>query len=55
MQARDTPQVIRGLQFFFSKQVNPEELGSSSAERKVLRKAVKAARLVLTQLSTSLS
>jgi nucleolar MIF4G domain-containing protein 1 len=55
VRAKDTPQVITGLQFFLCKQVNPEELALSGSERKTLRKALKTAKLVLTQLLTSLS
>lgn len=55
MRAKDTPQVITGLQYFVSKEANLEEIASSSSERKVLRKASKTAVLILTQLSTSLS
>jgi nucleolar MIF4G domain-containing protein 1 len=55
MRAKDSPQVITGLQFFLSKQVDPEGLVSNNSERKVLKKALKTARLLLTQLSISLS
>jgi nucleolar MIF4G domain-containing protein 1 len=55
MRAKDTPQVITGLQYFLSKEANFSDIASSSSERKVLKKASKTAILVLTQISTSLS
>jgi nucleolar MIF4G domain-containing protein 1 len=55
MRAKDTPQVITGLQYFLSREADLEKIASSSSDRKLLKRASKTMMLVLTQLSTSMS
>jgi nucleolar MIF4G domain-containing protein 1 len=52
MRAKDTPQVITGLQYFLSKEANLLDIASSSSERKTMKKVSKISILVLTQLSS---
>lgn len=51
--AKDTPQVIAGLQYFFLKEVRVSDFASSNSERKSLKKAVRTATDTLALLSSA--
>ena len=53
--AKDTPQVITGLQYFLSEETDLPMTAASSSERKMFRNACKTAIFVLSQLSSSFS
>ncbi|KIW02947.1 uncharacterized protein PV09_05612 [Verruconis gallopava] len=51
--AKETPQVIMGLQLFLSRQMKVEDLGLSESISKSLREAIRVTKKVLSDLSTS--
>jgi len=51
--AKDTPQVLTGLQYFFAKEVNVTDFASSEAEERTLKSAVRTAKETLVHLSSS--
>jgi len=51
--AKDSPQVLAGLQYFLGKEVNAADFTSNASERKVLKQAVRTATDALALLSSS--